>query len=309
MKKSKLFYASIAIVLLLISSCNKDGKNSVKNIAVIDNNASKAVTVKLKSMEKRAFSIGCHVFSSTTFNAENKAFGYMGCDGIYHIIDLENGTAIKRIPLPETISFAVLDNLRNLLIGHYYVGGSTPYDGTDHILTVNLDNGNIVLNRQFYVGGLWEGTTWFFRDVENEYVLIRRVRAENGWEMIGNELVFINAFTGQIVRTLGLDTDVGNGVYDKRNNRLIGSTYSNETGKNYIVVIDLNTGNTLSRVVAQGLGPHLGGEMDYDTETNSYILVSAENEVLFFDVETGEIKERYQLDFNITSLQFWRSKR
>jgi len=30
-------------------------------------------------------------------------------------------------------------------------------------------------------------------------------------------------------------------------------------------------------------------------------------EVLFFDVATGKIKERYQLDFDVSSLKVWRS--
>ena len=49
--------------------------------------------------------------------------------------------------------------------------------------------------------------------------------------------------------------------------------------------------------------------MDYDAETNSYILISANNEVLFFDVATGKVKEKYQLDFDVTSLKLWRSKK
>jgi len=82
-------------------------------------------------------------------------------------------------------------------------------------------------------------------------------------------------------------------------------------GDNYIVSIDLNTGNTLSKVLGEGMGADFGffaDEMDYDAETNSYILICANNEVLFFDVATGEIKERYQLDFDATSLKLWRSE-
>jgi len=297
----KIFYASVAIALLVVSSCNKDGIQKVLNITAIDDNTSQIVNMKLKNMKKTSFSIGCHVMSSTTFDVRTKIFGYMDCNNIYRMVNIETGEEVKQIPLPESINLVVLDSNRNVIIGHYYVNGTEIDNGTDHVLTVNLDNGNIVSNKQFYVGGFWDATTCFFRDIENEYVLIRR-----DWTTDGNELVFINPSTGGIIRTASLATDVGNGVYDKKNNRLIGTTY--EAGKNYIVTVDLNTGNTLSKVVAQGLGSHLAAEMDYDAETNCYILVSSNNEVLFFDVKTGKIEKRYQLDFDIVSLKFWRSK-
>ena len=40
-----------------------------------------------------------------------------------------------------------------------------------------------------------------------------------------------------------------------------------------------------------------------------YILVNANNEVLFFDVETGKLNEKYLLDFEVTSLNVWRSNK
>jgi len=308
---SILLLASGVCVVSL--SCNKDkekdtNSEGVLNITGINDNTSEVVCMALQSANssvvKGKISIGCYEMSSAIFDVRTQTFGYMDCYSNYRLIDVAAGKEVKRFPLPKSISFVVVDTIRNLLIGHYYLDGTDKYDGTDHVLTINLNNGNIVSDKQFYVGGLWDGSTWFFRDIENEYVLVR-----SDWETDENELVFINPSTGAIVRTLSLDTDVGNGVYDRKNNRLIGSTYSNETNKNYIVVIDLNTGKTLSKVVAQGLGAHLGEEMDYDAQTNSYILVSGNNEVLFFDVATGKLNEKYQLDFEITSLKVWRNNK
>jgi len=297
----KLFYVSLWLVLIVVYSCEKDSivKNKVLNITTINQSKSQIVNVKLKSMEKKAFSIGCHVASSTTFNAKNKTFGYMDCGTQYCIIDIEAGREIKKISLPVSISLTVVDTIRNVLIGHYYINGTEPNNGTDHVLTVSLNDGNVISDKQFYVGGFWDATTSFFRDIENEYVLLRS----------DNVLVFVNPSTGNIIRTLDIDTDLTQGIYDRKNNRLIGNTYSNETGKNYIVTVDINTGKTLSKVIAQGLGFHLAFEMDYDAETNCYVLVSDKNEVLFFDVATGKIKDRYQLDFDLTSLKLWRSKK
>jgi len=287
----KIFYLCFCIALIVAYSCKKDPveKNTVLNIAAINSNNSQLVNVNLESMKKTTFSIGCHVMSSATFNVKNKTFGYMACDNKYRIVDIEAGREIKQIPLVEAISFAVVDTIRNLLIGHYN-------NGTDRVVTVNLTDGNIVSDKQFYSDVFWDASTWFFRDIENEYVLLRS----------DNVLVFVNPPTGNIVKTLSLNTDEGNGVYDRKNNRLIGTTY--EAAKNYIVTIDVNTGKTLSKVVAQGLGDHFAAEMDYDAETNCYVLVSSNNEVLFFDVDTGEMKDRVQLDFDLVSLKLWRDR-
>jgi len=286
---------AIAIAAVLFAACDKDKKSQkVLNLTAINDSKSQLVNVKLKSMEKKTFSIGCHVGGSTIFDAKNKIFGYMACDDTYRVIDIETGTEIKRIALPDAISMVVVDTIRNVIIGQYYINGENKYDGTDQVLTINLNDGSIVSDKQFYVGGMWDASTYFFRDIENEYVLLRSDEV----------LVFINPSTGSIIRTLKLNTEVGNGIYDRKNNRLIGTNYSNE-----IVTIDINTGKILSKVTAQGLSSYDAFERDYDAETNSYILVSANNEVLFFDVATGKVNERHQLDFDVTSLKVWRSEK
>jgi hypothetical protein len=292
-------------------SCKKD-KNTkgVLNITAINDSKSEIVNVKLKSnqksmefMDEKTFPIGCHYMFSTTFDAKNKTFGYMGCDDAYHIFEVGTGVEIKQIPLQESIGLVVVDTIRNVLIGKYFIGGTGKDDGTDHVLTINLNDGSIISDKPFYVGGYWNGTC-FFRDIENEYVLLTA----------NNVLVFVNPYTGDIIRTLNVDTEIYSGVYDKINNRLICMTFSNGMSKDdvtgYIVTIDLNTGKTLSKVIAQGLNCGIWGEeKDYDAETNSYIVVSGKNEVLFFDVATGNVNERYQLDFDVTSLKVWRNNK
>jgi len=59
-------------------------------------------------------------------------------------------------------------------------------------------------------GDKWH--TCFFRDVENEYV----------WLRSDSVLVFINPTKGNTIRTLQLDVAVEGGIYDRKNNRLIG---------------------------------------------------------------------------------------
>ena len=289
------------------SEAKKESINQKGFITAINSNTSQVVNVQLASKETKTFSVVCRVFSSTTFDAENKIFGYVNCNSAYGkpsdycMINLESGEEIKQIPLSQTINFVVLDPVRHVIIGHYHYAaeGAGYKDGTDHVLTVNLDNGSVISDKPFSAASLWNGTTYFFRDIENEYVLIRSDYV----------MVFINPSTGEITKTVSLETHVTNGIYDRKNDRLIGTCTDEARTENYIIAVDINTGNTLSKVTARGLGFYLGGETDYDAETNSYILVSSDNEVLFFNVETGEITEKYQLDFKITSLKFWRSSK
>ena len=293
----------LAVVSVTFTACNKDEiKKDVLNITAINRNSSKIVTKQLKSMEEKTFPIACYVMTTTTFDTRNNSYGYAGCDDVYRFIDVETGVEIKQIPLPRTLNLMVLDITRNLLIGHYYDSGTDRDNGIDYVVTIDLSNGNVVSDKQFYVNGLWNSTVHFFRDVENEYVLLHPY----------NGLVFINPSTGNIIRTLSTENIcINNVVYDRKNNRCIGTTCIDKMDENYIVAIDLNTGNTLSKVLGEGMGSNFAffaDEMDYDAETNSYILVSDSNEVLFFDVATGKVKERYQLDFNATSLKLWRSR-
>jgi len=290
-----------SVMCVVFISCNKDkDTKSQLNLTAIDGKASKVVSMKLqKSMDKKTFSIGDHVCTSTIFDVRNKTFGYgyMGEDGnyVYRIVDVEAGVEIKQIPLlNKGINLVVLDTIRNTLIGRYYNAG------IDHVLTVNLNDGSIISDNPFHVSVGWYAT-YFLKD--NEYVSLRS----------GNVLVFINPYTGDVIRTLNLEEGVDNGVYDRKNNRLIGvfpnGAIEDENKIIYIITVDLNTGKTLNKVIAQGIREYCAFESDYDAETNSYILLSDKHEVLFFDVATGKLNEKYQLDFEITSLKVWRSSK
>ena len=291
---------SLAVASVTFTACNKDdAKKDGLNITAINSSSSKIVTKQLKSTEEKSFPIDCYALSTSTFDTRNHSYGYMGCDNFYHFIDAETGVKTRQIPLPTMLNLVVLDTTRNLLIGQRYDFDYN--EGKDYVVTIDLNSGNVVSDKPFYVEGLWNISVHFFRDVENEYVLLHPY----------DGLVFINPSTGDVIRTLSMETMcISNMVYDKKNNRLIGTTCIDDMGDNYIVAIDLQTGNTLSKVLGEGMGANFSffaDEMDYDAETDSYILVSANNEVLFFDVATGKVKERYQLGFSVTSLKLWRS--
>jgi len=305
--------AAVAICLagvVAFTACNKDKTSkTVLNLTGINDSKSEIVNVKLKtqkSVEKQAFSIDCYYLGTITFNAKSKFIGYRDCHNVYRIMDIETSREIKRIP-SFNFNMVVLDTIRNVLIGHYAIQtGSGMFDYTDHVVTVNLNDGSFISDNSFYFSAMW-GSTHFFRDIENEYVLHRVSTGVPGSADI-KELVFINPSTGQIIRTLNLENRVSDGIYDRKNNRLIGTNLE-ENGKIYIVTVDLTTGKTLSKVIPQGLTCYSGDKTDYDAETNSYVLVNGNNEVVFFDVATGKVNEKYQLDVNLTSIQLWRSEK
>lgn len=286
-------------VNMIFTACKKKTKKDTSNITMINGNISKMVTKNLESLEETQSPIDCYVLSSTTFDTQNNVFGYADCNNIYHFLDAETGVEIKQISLPTTINLVELDMSNYFLIGHYYNGE----EGKDHVVTIDINSGNVISDKPFYTNGFWNSSVHFFEDIEMEYVLLH---PDNG-------LVFIDPSTGDITKTLTIEPAcVNNVVYDKQNNRLIGTTCLNEMGENHIITIDVKTGNMLSKVLGEGMGSGFAfsvDEMDYDAKTNSYILVSADNEVLFFDVATGKIKEKHEFDFNIRSLKFWRSRK
>ncbi|HPX75559.1 MAG TPA: hypothetical protein PLW77_03150 [Bacteroidales bacterium] len=292
-------------VLVVFTSCDKNRVNAAKkilNLTALNSDNSTIVSLKFDKdvqKDKQTFSIGCYDISSCTFNKKTNTFGYEDCNNVYKFIDVETFTKVNQFQLPNSdiVNF-VVDTIRNLLIGTYFVDDEDPEskDGTDWIVAMDLNSGEIVSNKQFYKNGAW-GSTYFFRAVENEYVSLNYT----------NQLLFVNPTTGNINRTLSLNMSLDNGVYDSKNNRLIGVSYSDETHKNYIVSLDINTGNVLNKNVAQSLNFMLSDVSDYDEELNSYIIVNDQQKVLFFDVETGQIIQEHQLDFDISSIHLWRS--
>ena len=100
---------------------------------------------------------------------------------------------------------------------------------------------------------------------------------------------------------------ISNAIYDVTNNRLIGLTYSGITDQNYIEILDVETGNLISKIEIQKRDDYYGCVSEYDWESNCYILVNPQNEILFIDIESGEIVDSYKLDFEIEEFKFWRN--
>ena len=79
-----------------------------------------------------------------------------------------------------------------------------------------------------------------------------------------------------------------------------------ETGANYIEVYDPGTGEQISNKQVNDLGYYQVCIAGYDEETNCYITVSADDEVVFIDVSSGEVKKTYKLDYHLSDVKFLR---
>ena len=72
-------------------------------------------------------------------------------------------------------------------------------------------------------------------------------------------------------------------------------------------VYNLNTSTVLHKN-SIGRIDHLTCVQEYDPETNSYILVDSENNVIFIDANTGNITKRIPVEKNIVGVIIWNKK-
>ena len=289
--KKLLFYL---FMTLFLAACekNKESTSDALNVAGIRSGDSKEViNLRLKSGEITSNTIPCYIFGSSVFDPNTIGFGYVDCYSRFNMIDPQTGVVIYSYQLPGMLNQVVIDTGDNAVIGHYFENDS------NYLVKVNLENGALVSKKAIDFGGGLYATTYFFNPIKKEYVLLRA----DGF------LLSIKPETAAIVKSTSVESNIQEACYDTPENRLIGLTYSEATNQNYIEILDVETGDLLSRVEIKVKHAYRGGISGFDPETNCYILVTAENEILFIDIETGEIKDSYQIDFDITEFKFWRS--
>jgi len=281
-------------VILSLVGCGKiNEKNSdtlnVTGIKSVDNN--EIINIKLKSGDVNSTSIDCYVFSSTLFEPKTSGFGYVDCDSVFNLINPLSGEVINQYQLSGFLSQTVVDTIDNVLIGQYYENDSS------YVVKLDLENGTIISNNVVdFKDGIF-ACTYFLDPKSQEYVLLRA----------DTTLIFINTENGIINKSIKVESVLNNAIFDNSTHRLIGVTYSQITDKNYIETLNIETGVSMSKVEIKERFDYYGCVSGFDSETNCYILVNSQNEILFIDIESGEIKDSYQLDFDIKEFKFWRS--
>jgi len=294
----------LAIILLSLASCRKesDTKSDSFILTGIKNaKGSEIVTVKIDSGVIHSVPIDCHILGSTVYDPTSGGYGYVDCDSMFNLVNPATGTLIRSFKVPGFLSQCVIDDEENTLIGFYSVflfkGGSKSSQEmtiTNYVVKIALESGEILANNTIDVGDGVYGCICYFNQEEKGYVL----------ERADNTLITINPSTGEIVKSVSVGTSISGAIYNPDDKTIIGFTYLAETDRNYIKVINAETGEQILSTEIKQRDNYLGCISGYDPVNNSYILVNADNEVLFIDTSTGEISKSYKLPETMSDIRF-----
>jgi len=313
MKRSTII---IGLLLLLVISCTKEPDISSGSMILTGITCSKGSEIVCVNIDSNTVinttPIDCYIFSSTVYDPNSDAYGYMNCDTVFILMKPETGELIKSIKLPGYISQAVIDTEDNILIGLYLIttygddpdtidiksGKAGQPIFTNYIVRVSLSTGTILSNCKVELGEGIYATTYYYNQQEKSYVLYRADKY----------LISINPSTGEIVHEQYIGIPLGNSIYVPDNNLLISLCYSDETQRNYVTVIDPGAGSLISNIIVDKEEGYCANVSGFDPETNCYITVNSNYEVLFYDISTGETKRSYKLENPTSDIKFWRSQ-
>ena len=304
---------ALSIFIMLIS-CAKETEPSLSSMLLTGISGGKGEEIVCLNIDSSSLinttPINCHVFSSTVYVPGIDCYGYCSCDTTFYLVKPETGELVKAIKLPGFISQVVVDSKDSILIGRYTVmkypdkkslslvelSGTGPPVYTDHVIRIDLSTGQILSDVEIDVGdGAW-ATTYFYYPGEGAYVLFRA----------DNVLIFINPSTGEIIKENPVGMTLYNSVYDPVQNVLISLQYSSENQSNYLVIIDPDTGSLLASNILENEKGYWANMSGFDTETNCFIAVNSDFEVLFYDISNGATIRSYKLDAPLSDIQFCR---
>jgi hypothetical protein len=300
----------IVFALLALVSCEEKplekGPGSLMLTGIKSAKGNEMVTIDLDSGYVHTNPVSCYIMSSTVYDPNTGGYGYVSCDTVFTLVNTGTGQIIKSFRLPGLISSVVTDPDNNLLLGTYgeyeYVpdpdstnGATLPVFHT-YLLTTDLETGNIVLNKEFDLGDGVFLCTHFFDPVSKHYVL----------ERADNLLLFINPVTGNVTKTVDIGIPLTNVVYNPDDGNIIAMRPGTEPGIYYIEVYNHNTGEVLHSSTVPGIDGYHYCMAGYDPETESYLAVSSDDEVLFIDPATGHINKTVKLDYPLTDIRFLR---
>lgn len=316
MNAMKRLIIYLAIILLILPACTKlsDNKSSRFLLAGIKGSkGSEIVCVNVDSgVVVNTTPIDCYVFGSTVYDPESGGYGYVNCDSVFMLVNPETGKLIKSVKLPGFVSQSVIDIKENMLIGMYTVitygeqpdstGSKSGKDGppvyTNYVIKVDLANGTIVSEKEIDIGDGAYMCTSYFNQADKGYVMMRADKT----------LITINPSTGAIVKEVPVGKVLTNPVYYSVNNTIIGLSYSEANERNYLEVVNAETGSVISSIIVDQEKGYIGCLSGYDPESNCYITVNSDYKVLFYDITSGEIKKTYMLDDPMNDIKFWRKE-
>ena len=304
----------IAIMLLILPACTKPSENKSSRFLLAGITGSKGSEIVCVNVDSggvvNTTPIDCYVFGSTVYDPVSGGYGYVNCDSVFMLVNPETGKLLKSVKLPGFVSQAVIDIKDNMLIGMYTVitygeqpdstGSKSLRDGppvyTNYVIKVDLANGTIVSEKKIDIGDGAYMCTSYFNQADKGYVMLRADKT----------LITINPSTGAIVKEVYVGKVLTNPVYYSVNNTIIGMSYSEANERNYLEVINAETGSVISSIIVDQEKGYVGCLSGYDPESNCYITVNSDYKVLFYDITSGEIKKTYILDDPMNDIKFWR---
>jgi hypothetical protein len=250
------------------------------------------VNLNLETNNKQSTSISAYVMGSVLFDPNSLSIGYTGDDKQFHLVNVLTGKHVKAISIPGDgfMSQTCINTKNNTLFGLQY------RNDTNYILKFNLTTGILLAESRIDLGKGINACSYFYNEETNTYYLMSA----------DNMLLAINPDNGVIKKSVPIVEMINNATYDRKRNRIIGLGYSMETKENFIVALNAETGDVISKTSAKEQNDYYGCVSDYDLITDSYLTVSAKNELLFLDIITGKVKKRFPLDFDIKQFCFWR---
>lgn len=288
----KTFYSLVA-VLILLASCNQEVELNSLNVAGILQNGTntEAISLKLEDGAVSVSTIECFTLSSTIVNASRKAFGYFDCNEKMQFVDLTTGSSINSFELPGTLQNVVVDEAEDVIVGHYFK------DSVNRIAKISMKDGTVVTDNEIKSNENIFACTQFYNSVENSYSYVSST----------NKLITLNSLDGSTIRTVSLDKTCFNLAFNQKTNQMVGLSYNPETQKNSIEVINALNGETINSFEIEVDDSYIGCVSSILSKSKTYITVTSDYEILFFDIETGKLKDSYQLEYNLNSIQFWSS--
>lgn len=252
------------------------------------------VSLNLASMKKGvSHSINAYYFGSTLFDPNTKSFGYCGEDSTYRFVNLITGNVIHEIHLPfGSLTQTVIDADDSCLIG------LSSNNDSMFIVKININTGTILSQHKLQDVQLGvSACSYFYNDYENKYFVIRET----------NTLLTVNPDNGTYLNTTQLPEEVTNITYDESQNQFIGFSYDPNLDSNYVITLNVETGNVIHKSIIKERNDYYGCVSEFDSESNCYVLVTANNEIQFIDITSGETKQKLHLDFAISEFKFWRN--
>jgi len=312
--KRLIIYAFLAFLILLACTKLSDNKGSRFLLAGIKGSkGSEIVCVNVDSGGVvHTTPIDCYVFGSTVYDPNSGGYGYVNCDSVFIMLNPETGKITKSVKLPGFVSQSVIDTKDNMLIGMYTkitygeppdsTGTKSASDGppiyTNYVIKIDLANGTIVSEKEIDIGDGAYMCTSYFNQADEGYVMLRSDKT----------LITINPSTGAVVKEVYVGKVLTNPVYYSVNNTIIGLYYSEANERNYLEVINAETGSVISSIIVDQEKGYIGCLSGYDAESDCYITVNSDYKVLFYDITSGEIRKTYMLDDPMNDIKFWREQ-